>query len=136
MSEKMPDEVQLKFCDIRDTVYTVYNDGTQYTRTDIHAEVVAERDALKEENASIKEQLSALEDVGLVLAHQKGAEMMRPEMKKLKAENERLREGLSCAKGYMLNAKFDLETGVKKADAVCTLDGGIRKIEKALQGGE
>ncbi len=38
---------------------------------------------------------------------------------------------LSAAKGYMLNARFDLETGTKAAGIV-TINGGIKRIDAAI----
>lgn len=51
------------------------------------------------------------------------------ELDGLKKELEGL---LNAAKGYMLNAKIDLETGTKKATTICTLDGGLKMIDAAL----
>lgn len=51
------------------------------------------------------------------------------------AEAKRLREWLSSAKGYMLNAKIDLETGTKKKTTIDTLTGGLRLIDAALAKG-
>jgi len=39
---------------------------------------------------------------------------------------------LSAAKGYLLNAKIDLETGAPKRTAIATISGGIRMIDAAL----
>ena len=38
---------------------------------------------------------------------------------------------LSAAKGYMLNARFDLEIGTKAAGIV-TINGGIKRIDAAI----
>ena len=43
-----------------------------------------------------------------------------------------LYEALSAAKGYLLNAKIDLETGCTKATAIQTIEGGLKRIEPAL----
>lgn len=39
---------------------------------------------------------------------------------------------MQCAKGYMLNAIIDLQTGTKKSTTEATLNGGIRLIDAAL----
>jgi hypothetical protein len=51
----------------------------------------------------------------------------------LAAENAALREALSAANGYLLNAKIDLETGAPKRTAITTIEGGIRRVRAALQ---
>ena len=43
-----------------------------------------------------------------------------------------MREALSAAKGYLLNARFDLEVGVPKKTAIRTIEGGIRAVDEAL----
>lgn len=50
----------------------------------------------------------------------------------LRAENEKLREALGAAKGYLINAHIDLETGTRKATAIATIEGGVRVIDAAL----
>jgi len=50
----------------------------------------------------------------------------------LERANRELREALESARGYLMNAKIDLETGAKKATAIGTIDGGIRTVEAAL----
>jgi hypothetical protein len=40
---------------------------------------------------------------------------------------------LRAAKGYMMNARIDLETGTKAAGIV-TITGGIKRIDEALAG--
>lgn len=52
----------------------------------------------------------------------------REERAKVKA----LREALAAAKGYLLNAHIDLETGAPKRTAINTLSGGIRLVREAL----
>ena len=55
------------------------------------------------------------------------------------ARVKRLEEALASAKGYMLNAKIDIETGTKKRTTLDTLTGGLRLIDAALakeEGGE
>jgi hypothetical protein len=49
------------------------------------------------------------------------------------AENAALREALSAANGYLLNAKIDLETGARKSTAITTIEGGLRRVRAALQ---
>lgn len=51
----------------------------------------------------------------------------------LEAERDKLREALKAAKGYALNAVIDLQTGTKKATALDTLNGGIKRIDATLQ---
>ena len=53
-----------------------------------------------------------------------------------KAEIERLRSALGSARGYMLNAKIDLETHTPKRTAIQTLDSGLRMIDEVLKKGE
>lgn len=43
-----------------------------------------------------------------------------------------LRDELSAAIGYMMNAKIDLETGCTKATAIATISGGIKRARAAL----
>lgn len=43
-----------------------------------------------------------------------------------------MRKALAAAKGYMLNAVIDLETGTKKQTTLETLRGGIALIDAAL----
>jgi hypothetical protein len=50
----------------------------------------------------------------------------------LRAEREKLRAELSAAKGYLMNAKIDLETGAPKATALRTIEGGIARVSAAL----
>lgn len=45
---------------------------------------------------------------------------------------EELIAALKAAKGYMLNAKFDLEESVPKRTAIGTLNGGLAVVEAAL----
>lgn len=51
----------------------------------------------------------------------------------LRAENDRLRKELKAALGHMLNARIDLETGARKATAIDTLAGGIKRAREALE---
>jgi len=51
---------------------------------------------------------------------------------RLIAENIELRDALSCAVGYMLNASIDLSTGAKKSTAQATIDGGIKRARAVL----
>lgn len=44
-----------------------------------------------------------------------------------------LAEALRAAKGYMMNAAIDLETGTPKKTTLATLNGGIRMIDEALK---
>lgn len=44
-----------------------------------------------------------------------------------------LYEALAKAKGYMLNARIDIETGTKRSTAIATLDGGLKMIDAALK---
>jgi len=39
---------------------------------------------------------------------------------------------LLCAKGYMLNAIIDMQTGTKKSTTEATLNGGVRLIDTAI----
>lgn len=41
-------------------------------------------------------------------------------------------EALKAAKGYMLNAKIDLQTGTKKETTLATIEGGIKNLEAAI----
>lgn len=47
-----------------------------------------------------------------------------------------LEEALIWARGHMLNAKIDLETGTKKQTTINTLTGGLRMLDAALAGKE
>lgn len=51
-------------------------------------------------------------------------------------ERKRLRAALNASKGYMLNAKIDIQTGTKKATTINTLEGGLRMVEAAIAAGE
>ena len=48
-------------------------------------------------------------------------------------ENAELRDALSCAVGYMLNASIDLSTGAPKKTAQATIDGGIKRARETLK---
>lgn len=50
------------------------------------------------------------------------------------AEIDRLRKALASAKGYLLNAKIDLQTGAPKRTAIMTIDGGLKMVDAALKG--
>lgn len=39
---------------------------------------------------------------------------------------------LRSARGYLLNAKFDLQGGTKRSTALATVDGGLRVVDEAL----
>ena len=39
---------------------------------------------------------------------------------------------LKALKGYLLNAKIDLETGAPKRTAIQTIEGGIRLADEAI----
>ena len=39
---------------------------------------------------------------------------------------------LNAARGYLLNAKIDLETGAPKKTALNTIEGGLRMIDAAF----
>lgn len=41
-------------------------------------------------------------------------------------------KALSAARGYLLNAKIDLESGARKATAIRTIDGGLTVVGEAL----
>lgn len=43
-----------------------------------------------------------------------------------------LREALRAAKGYLMNAQIDLETGARKVTTLMTIAGGLKMIEAAL----
>lgn len=43
-----------------------------------------------------------------------------------------LLEALLAARGYLLNARIDLETGAPKRTAIATIDGGLKLIGDAL----
>jgi len=47
-------------------------------------------------------------------------------------EIARLRAALGAAKGYMLNAKIDLQTGTPKRTTLATLEGGSKMVDEAL----
>ena len=46
---------------------------------------------------------------------------------------EQLEKALKAAKGYLLNARIDLETGCPKKTAIQTIDGGIKMIDEVLK---
>jgi len=46
-----------------------------------------------------------------------------------------MEKALRGAKGYLVNAKIDLATGVKKSVASNTIEGGIKLIDAALAPG-
>lgn len=48
------------------------------------------------------------------------------------ADAHDLLTALKAAKGYLLNAKIDLETGAPKRTALMTIEGGLRMIDAAL----
>jgi hypothetical protein len=50
----------------------------------------------------------------------------------LASQRDAALKALKAAKGYMLNAKIDLETGTKKATTLTTLEGGLRMVEAAI----
>lgn len=54
------------------------------------------------------------------------------ERDRLSANLDVAREALEAAKGYLLNAKIDIQTGAKKQTAIDTLSGGLRAIDAAL----
>ena len=43
-----------------------------------------------------------------------------------------LAAALSVARGYMLNAKIDLETGAPKRTALATIAGGLKIVDAAI----
>lgn len=45
---------------------------------------------------------------------------------------DELAEALHKAKGYLLNAKIDLETGAPKRTALATINGGLEMIDAVL----
>jgi len=52
--------------------------------------------------------------------------------KALLAEHKMLVREIEAACGYLLNAKFDLETGCTKATAIMTIDGGLKRLRGVL----
>ena len=57
---------------------------------------------------------------------------LRASLEAERAKVKALREALAAAKGYLLNAHIDLETGAPKRTAINTLSGGIRLVREAL----
>jgi hypothetical protein len=49
---------------------------------------------------------------------------------------EHLEKEFKAAKGYMLNAAIDLETGAPKLTALRTINGGIARLDETLRGFE
>lgn len=43
-----------------------------------------------------------------------------------------LEKALSASKGYLMNAKIDLETGATKRTAINTIEGGLKMIDTSL----
>lgn len=58
---------------------------------------------------------------------------MEEQVSRLRAENERLRSELDAARGYLLNAKIDLETGAPKRTAISTINGGLERLMRNLK---
>lgn len=50
----------------------------------------------------------------------------------LLGEIDRLRAELSAARGYLMNAKIDLETGAPKKTVIATIEGGLKRIDTIL----
>jgi hypothetical protein len=46
---------------------------------------------------------------------------------------QELIDALKAAKGYMLNAKIDLETNAPKRTAINTLNGGLDMVDAAIR---
>lgn len=44
-----------------------------------------------------------------------------------------LLEALKMAKGYMVNAAIDLNTGAPKKTALATLNGGLVRVDEAIK---
>lgn len=53
------------------------------------------------------------------------------ELESAERERDQMREALRAAKGYLMNAKIDIETNTKKATTMATLDGGIKVVSAA-----
>lgn len=56
----------------------------------------------------------------------------RQALPELIAEVLALRKALSASRGYLLNAKIDLETGAPKRTAINTIEGGLKMVREAL----
>lgn len=61
-----------------------------------------------------------------------GSTALVAQLQSERAKVKALREALAAAKGYLLNAHIDLETGAPKRTAINTLSGGIRLVREAL----
>ena len=60
------------------------------------------------------------------------------ELTALRSQVEELRKALRSCKGYLLNAKIDLQTNCSKQTTINTIDGGLKMVDSALSntGGE
>ena len=57
---------------------------------------------------------------------------LHKELARLRAANAALAAALRAAKGYLMNARIDLETGATKRTAINTINGGVKVIDEAL----
>lgn len=53
-------------------------------------------------------------------------------VEKVEGQRDRLLRALDAASGYLLNAKIDLEAGVRKRTAIQTIEGGLKVVRDAL----
>lgn len=54
-------------------------------------------------------------------------------IEQLKADNADMLAEMKAAAGYLRNARIDLETGATKATAIRTIDGGLKRLEAAIE---
>jgi hypothetical protein len=97
---------------------------------DVHATAIAQQDAL------IGELLAVIHRDGGQYLDTHGMEKATRDAMQLSsdriADAEAALGALSAAKGYLLNAQIDLETGCAKATAIATIKGGIKRVEQGL----
>lgn len=60
-----------------------------------------------------------------------GPRLVQAAARAIMAERERMEASISAARGYLMNAKIDLETGAPKKTAIATIEGGLRRLEAA-----
>jgi hypothetical protein len=54
------------------------------------------------------------------------------EIRKLCQQRDELLTALKATKGYLMNAKIDLETNAPKKTAINTIDGGLQLVDAAI----
>lgn len=104
------------------------------TKFDIIAHLEAQIELLNERNNELYDNPAIVTE-----EHKQYTITLREKWKKelidagnARAEIVSLKTALSAAKGYLMNASIDLQTGASKATAIKTIEGGIRLIDKAL----